>query len=410
MLERIVIENFKSLKQVDLKLGAMNLFIGTNASGKSNFFDALRVLQGIGNGFTISEILDGKPKSATSEVWDGVRGGSAKACFAGTGDPIPVISLNVWGRLPSGPRDRWEFGITFDPLAGRVTRERLNVSGSEVYDSEPATRASAADPILKVRYYKGGKGNPPHLSFEPSRPVLAQLGRRNGDSGIKKTHAEAALAIAQALANVQRVDPSPQILRGYSQAHQIGRMGEHGENFAALVGTIAKDASAKDAYLAWLRQLRPAEVDDVGVLTGAVGEPMFMLMEGQRQYPAPVLSDGTLRFAAITAAFFQPDMPAVMTIEEIENGIHAHRVRLLVELLRSQAAQGGTQIMATTHSPIVLAWLTQAEFAYTFFCKRDEETGESRICPLPEVPHFMEVIRSQPISDLFAEGWLEAAL
>ena len=66
MIDRIVVENFKSLKKVDLKLGALNLFIGTNASGKSNFFDALRVLQGIGNGFTISEILDGKPKSATS--------------------------------------------------------------------------------------------------------------------------------------------------------------------------------------------------------------------------------------------------------------------------------------------------------------------------------------------------------
>lgn len=411
MLERIVIENFKSLKRVDLQLGAMNLFIGTNASGKSNFFDALRLLQGIGNGFTISEILDGKPKSATSEVWEGVRGGSAKACFAGAGDPVPVISLNVAGRLPgSGPRETWDFGISFDPVTARVTRERLSVGGAEVYDSEPAARGVAADPVLKVRYYKGGKGNPPHLAFEPSRPVLSQLGRRNGDAGIKKSHAEAALAVAQALANVQRVDPWPQVLRGYSQAHQIGRMGEHGENFAALVRTIAKDAAAKDAYLAWLRQLRPAEVDDVGVLAGAVGEPMFMLVEGQRQYPAPVLSDGTLRFAAIAAAFFQPDMPAVMTIEEIENGIHAHRVRLLVELLRSQAEQGGTQIMATTHSPIVLAWLTQAEFAHTFFCKRDEDTGESRICPLPEVPHFMEVIRSQPISDLFAEGWLEAAL
>ena len=81
MIERIVIENFKSLRQVDLKLGRMNIFIGSNASGKSNFFDALRVLQGIGNGFTIREILDGKPRSATSEVWEGIRGGSAKACF-----------------------------------------------------------------------------------------------------------------------------------------------------------------------------------------------------------------------------------------------------------------------------------------------------------------------------------------
>jgi predicted ATPase len=117
-----------------------------------------------------------------------------------------------------------------------------------------------------------------------------------------------------------------------------------------------------------------------------------------------------LRFAAITAAFFQPDMPDILTIEEIENGIHASRLRLLVELLRSQAASRQSQIMVSTHSPIVLAWLDPSEYQTTFFCKRDEETGESRITPLTDIPHFNEIVKKQPISDLFAEGWMEAAL
>ena len=73
MIERIVIENFKSLRKVELSLGRVNLFIGTNASGKSNFLEALRVLEGIGNGFTIGEILNGKPRSATNEIWAGHR-------------------------------------------------------------------------------------------------------------------------------------------------------------------------------------------------------------------------------------------------------------------------------------------------------------------------------------------------
>ena len=409
MIERIVVENFKSLKKVDLKLGALNLFIGTNASGKSNFFDALRVLQGIGNGFTISEILDGKPRSATSEVWEAIRGGSATATFAGPGAQGGAVSLDVWGHLPGSNGKRWQYGISFVPDTTRVTRERLNVGG-DIYDSSPVASSALSDPVFKVRYYTGTQARPRHLAFEPNRPVLSQLIKRNGDGDIKRMHADAAAEVARALANMQRLDPSPQVLRGYSQAHQIGRMGEHGENFAALIRAIARDEKTKDAYLSWLKQLRPAEVSDVGTLSGAVGEPMFMLVEGERQYPAPVLSDGTLRFAAITAAFFQQDMPAVLTIEEIENGIHAHRVRLLVELLRSQAARGGTQIMATTHSPIVLAWLDAGEYATTFFCRRDEASGESHIRPLPEIPHFTDVVARQPISDLFAEGWLEGAL
>lgn len=405
MIERITIENFKSLKKVDLKLGALNLFIGANASGKSNFFDALRVLQGIGNGFTINEILDGKPKSATSEVWDGIRGGSGKACFGNGGSTNEVI-LTARGRRSDGAV--WEFHVSFAPSEGKITRERLWVGG-DIYSSEPVGKNSPNDPVFEVRYYGGVQGKPPHLKFERSRAVLGQMAKGNSGKW-KKAHADAAAEVATLLANTQRIDPLPALLRGYSQAHQIQRMGEHGENFAALIRTLNADEKVKDAYLTWMRQLRPAEVDDVGTLSGAVGEPLFMLKERGKEFPAPVLSDGTLRFAAITAAFFQPDMPALMTIEEIENGIHASRVRLLVELLRSRAASGQPQIMATTHSPIVLAWLQEREYAQTFFCKRDEESGESRICPLTEVPNFLQVVKRQPIADLFAEGWLESAL
>lgn len=407
MIERVAIENFKSFKRVELKLGRLNLFIGTNASGKSNFFDALRVLQGIGNGFTLLEILDGKPRSATSEVWEAIRGGSAKVAF--TTDPgQDRLVFEVAGQFDEEPRQRWEYRIEFLAREGRLCQEKLTLNGTEVFDSSPIQN-NPLDPVFVVRYYGSKKGRKPHLQFDKNRPVLTQMAR-GGNGKWSKAHAEAADRLAQLLANMQRIDPSPAVLRSYSQAHEIRRMGERGENFAALIRTLCADSKTKEAYLSWLRELRPREVDDVATLSGAVGEPLFMLKEGAREFPAPVLSDGTLRFAAITAALFQPDMPVVMTIEEIENGVHASRLRLLVELLRSRAAQGRPQIMATTHSPIVLAWLKPEEYAHTFFCKRDETTGESRICPLANIPHFTDIIRKQPISDLFAEGWLEAAL
>ena len=200
------------------------------------------------------------------------------------------------------------------------------------------------------------------------------------------------------------------MLRAYSQVAEVQRVGERGENFAALVQTICKDDRTKDAYLSWLRQLRPEEIDDVGVRPGAMDEPLFVLQENGREFPAAILSDGTLRFAALAAAFFQPDMPDLMTIEEIENGIHASRARLLLELLRSQSAAANTQVVATTHSSAVLDWLAEEDYRTTFVFKRDEETGESRICALADVPHFVEVVKKRPVSELLSEGWLEAAL
>lgn len=407
MLQRIVVDNFKSLRHVELKLGRLNLFLGSNASGKSNFFDALRLLQGIGSGFTIQEILDGKPKSATSEIWDGIRGGSQHACFEGA-QATEDVALTIEGGLDETilRGATWSYHIAFSPRSGRVNAEKLKIGSDEVYDSSPAAN-TADSPVLQARYWSGKKGAPPFLSFERTRPVLGQVGR--GTKNVTDEHAQQARDVARALADMQRVDPSPMILRLYSQAHRIERMGERGENFAALIRVIADDPRTKEAYLTWLRQLRPDAVDDVGIITGALQEPMFVLRENGRDFPAPVLSDGTLRFAAITAALFQPDMPSMMMIEELENGIHPDRLRLLLELLRSRAKFERPQLMATTHSPTVLSWLTADDFATTFFCKRDDD-GASRICPLTAIPHFREVAEKQPLADLLTEGWLEGAL
>ena len=412
VIERIVIENFKSLRKVDLSLGRMNLFIGTNASGKSNFLDALRILQGIGSGFTINETLNGKPKGATSEAWEGIRGGSAHACFSGT-HGTSQVEITAYGKLEESPSLNWKYHVAFLPLEnGKVTKELVEV-GQHL-------RSFAWNTNLGLSHVEAARGRAPLL-------LPHAFGNSGGETDLREklqrlpedmlpedmrtellVHERSSNALAKLLSNVQRIDPDPRILRGYSQPLQVLRMGERGENFAALIKTICEDEETKGSYLSWLRELRPTEVDDVGTLAGAVGEPMFMLRENGREFPAPILSDGTLRFAAIASAFFQPELPSVMMIEEIENGIHPSRLQLLMELLRSQAEYGRTQVMATTHSPLVLDWLHEDEYATTFLCRRDEEaTGESSILPLTEVPRFMDVAKSHPVSELLSEGWLE---
>lgn len=408
-ITRIVIKNFKSLKHVELIPGTMNLLIGTNASGKSNFLEALRILQGVANGFTISEILDGKPPGATSEVWDGIRGGRSQTSFAGS-DTTGDVSVEVHGTLRGDGSLAWEFLIAFSPTTGQVTREHLRIGqGQYIYNSDAVEHwYTPGESTIDVRYYPGSRKNGPlTLRFENSRPVLGQLAAK---SVCRIEHLHLTEGVAALLANMQHVDPSPSVLRGYSTAPHVLRMGDRGENFAALVNTICQDQKMKDAYLSWLRELRPEQVDNVGTLSGSIGEPMFMLSENGKQFPAPVLSAGTLRFAATVAAFFQPEMPAIMTIEEIENGIHASRLRTLVELLRSQSKHAKTQVFASTHSPTTLEWLHESEYRTTFLCSRDDSTGESTIRPLSEVPHFVEVVKKAPLSDLLAEGWLEMAL
>ena len=408
MIERIVIENFKSLRSVDLTLGRVNLFIGINASGKSNFLEALRVLEGIGNGFTIDEILNGKPRSTTSEVWAGIRGGSKYACFS---NPVvkDEVAITAFGRLEESSSMKWEYKIAFSSKKREIIDEVIDIEDEFNYSRKDANKIHA-DPFL------------PFLSILDFRLSFTHKNLESMLGGTKwwelfqhffikeKTVLLTPLiSLPKLFSDMQFIALRPAILGSYSQYGSAQRMGSHGENFAALIKTLCQDEKIKDVYLAWLRQLRPEEVDDVGTLIGAVGEPMFMLRENGKEYPAPVLSDGTLRFAALTAAFFQPDMPGIMTIEEIENGIHASRVQLLLELFRTQAEATKTQIFATTHSPVILDWLQEEDYKTTFLCTRNESTGETKIRSLADVPKFMDVIKKTPASELFSEGWLEAA-
>ncbi len=412
MIKRITIKGFKSLADVTLELGPLNLFVGTNSSGKSNFFDALRVLQGIGLGFTISEILNGKPKGAGGDVWEPIRGGSADCGYrqwvGGEGKSVPMpVRIEVdLGAPGSEVLEGTTYAIEFDPRKGWLLHEALSTLAGWFFSSEPVENPPG-DPVFRVRFYRGVPGRQPHLPFERSRPVLHQLLKH---PDCTSEHRRIITSCIGSLTNLQRLDPDPGVLRDYSMFQSVSRMGERGENFAALVNSIMSDEVSAADYLSWLRQLTPAEIEGIRILRGALDEPLFALANRIGTFAAPVLSDGTLRFAAIAAAFFQSDMPNTLTIEEIENGIHPTRLRLLVELLRSQAERPAPQIMASTHSPIVLAWLDESDYRTTFFCRRDEETGASEIRPLTQVPGFLELVRKQPINNLFAEGWLEGAL
>ena len=394
VIERIVIEGFESLRKVDLSLGRMNLFVGANATGKSNLLDAIRVLAGIGRGFTIDETLNGRSRSATGVAWEGIRGGTTYACFRGP-DSADRIGIEVYGKwdgfLAQDWPEGWQYHISFSPKQ----------------------RSQVMDEYIHVDPLKYRRGDLPVLFYEnPSLPALGQhqeISRREAtlDNLTSLDTRSRFLRLARLLGDVQRIDLIPRVLRAYSRVKWAKRMGDHGEDFAAVVNWIRDDEQTRDAYLTWLRELRPEQIDDFGTLEGAVGEPMFMLRENGRTFPAPVLSEGTLRYAALAAAFFQDSMPSVMMIDEIENGIHPSRIQILLELVRSQAEFGKTQVLATTQSATILDWLQEEDYKTTFLCRRDESTGESRICSLADVPHFMDAVRKKPASELFAEGWME---
>jgi len=70
MLKRIHIRGYKSLADVDVRLKPLSVLFGPNASGKSNFLDALQLLSRIATSMTLREAFEppyrGKPLESFS--------------------------------------------------------------------------------------------------------------------------------------------------------------------------------------------------------------------------------------------------------------------------------------------------------------------------------------------------------
>lgn len=65
------------------------------------------------------------------------------------------------------------------------------------------------------------------------------------------------------------------------------------------------------------------------------------------------LSDGTVRFIALTTLFLQPKPPKVIIIDEPELGLHPFAISKLAGLIRSVAQKGNQIILATQSAELI---------------------------------------------------------
>ncbi|AGP33601.1 AAA family ATPase [Sorangium cellulosum] len=175
----------------------------------------------------------------------------------------------------------------------------------------------------------------------------------------------------------------------------VGRLREPSERIGA--GSLAPDASNLPTVLAELPppilgELRAELVALVPGISSFHVEPEgdsfridFELSGGER-LPARLVSDGTLRLLAVLTALRAAPTPAVIGIEEPENGVYPGRLRMLLAFLRESALErresppaecdalapddaapairrrpaGPPQILLTSHSSVILAALRSA--------------------------------------------------
>jgi ABC-type branched-subunit amino acid transport system ATPase component len=88
-------------------------------------------------------------------------------------------------------------------------------------------------------------------------------------------------------------------------------------------------------------------------------ELQFVLRDGA-VLPASQMSDGIVLAAALVLISIWSGSRRVL-IEEPENGLHPRQLKVIVDTIRSIAETQGTQIVMTTHSPLLLNHFTAEE-------------------------------------------------
>jgi len=392
MLKSLRLENFKSFKNAELSLGDLTVLVGTNASGKSNIRDAFRFLHGISRGYSIAEIIGEKYGEGGVLQWRGIRGGTKEITYCGADSFAIAISFSIH----DGDTE-YDLGyyikIKLDNAAPfpYISLEKLTCTQKK----HPLFDANSMSILLanstSIRFYDNWESR--HVDdlnkiniarsdlvsnyipalFQLATGVKPQSISNDEDFNIPTTKKFCELAL-NAISDMRFLELSPDLMRLPSFAGQ-NTLGDRGENLSSVMLDICRDETRKAILLDWLQSLTPMDAN-LGLLAALLGN------QRSRFY------------------FF----------EEPENGIHPNRLSLLLQLMQQEVANSSMQIVITTHSPLLLNFLSSESLEYASLIYRIGDRTESRITKIMDIPNARELVVNEGLSSLLDSGWLEDAM
>jgi len=414
------LEGFKNFRDATLQLGPLTVIVGTNASGKSNIRDAFRFLHGMGRGYSLAEIIGEKYVEGAELVWKGIRGGIRDIGFNGSNrfDLKTEADLKVADgpttkvSVVSSVRHQIKVGVNGGAYGPKVITESLSYGDSGFHTTPAGIQIPGRDGLSAIFNSDVKRG----FGYNANKPILPQVASEIG-FGSLVSHADIPINVrkrageyVQCLASMRFLDIFPDAAKNPSFPGQIV-LGDRGENLSSVLLAICEDKNAKRSVIEWVRQLTPLDVVDFEFVPDQTGRVLMTLIESSgRRTSAYSASDGTLRFLAIIAALMGPDAAKFYFLEEIDNGIHPTRLALLLQLIEQQTKLRGIQVVCTTHSPQLLAMLSDESRQHASLVYRLEGATDAKIIRIVDIPGAKEVLETNNLARLHESGWLEDAV
>lgn len=366
MLKRVKIQGYKSLTDVEVNLQPLSVLFGPNASGKSNFLDALQLLSRIATSDNINDAFKppyrGTPLESFTFGTDGIQGLLAKFTTSFLIEVDVELSQTVID-IVNRRIQEMEGTTKATSISEKYLRYRIEVeihpkTGSlRVVDEYLASLNAKGELTKRLPFLERIDDDRLHLRPE-GQVNPANYNNYLDHSILSKSHYPPhypyLVAMREELATwfFYYLEPRER-MRIPTPVREVRHIGQMGEELAAFLNTLrALNEPQFRAVEKALHMLIPS-ITGIDVSVNNSGDVELSLLEGNTPISTRVLSEGTLRILGLLTLTGARDRPSLLGLEEPENGVHPRRIRLIASFLETRA-NSDTQVIATTHSPVLV--------------------------------------------------------
>ena len=300
-LSRIVIKGFKSIKECELDLKSINVLIGANGAGKSNFISIFEMVQKI----LLRELAlyTGK-KGITPLFYNGKE-----------------VTDSISAEFYFGD-DTYSYEVEWTENDSLLFREESCVfAGKELLGEGGHKESNALNTLRKTTT----DVNIPKIMLNPNWHIY-QFHNTSPSSRIKSEH------------NISNCDVFINDARNL--AAYLYRLKQHfPREYANILSAIRLVAPFFNDF-----ELEPRELNEEQIIL------RWLKRDCVDIFNASQLSDGTLRFICLATLLLQPTelQPSTIIIDEPELGLHPFAITILAEMIQKAAVN--KQIIIATQS------------------------------------------------------------
>lgn len=300
-MDHIKIEGYKSFRNLDVKLNKINLLIGSNGAGKSNFLSVFELLNVTYN------------KQLAQYV--GYLGSVDKLLYQGR-----KVTDKILVKVSQG-KNSYEISLMEADGTLKIEREGLAY----------CPNTNLCDTI-DISHFKDEAQLKDYHGATRADYIKKYM------SDIKKFHFH----------DTGRKSPFTLDAHVLNDSNYLY---SRGQNLAAIIYRIYReDIVTYKRIIKVIQSVAPYFLDfEFNPTEGNTIRLQWHDRYSEQTFGPTDFSDGTIRFIAFTVLFLQPWLPSVIIVDEPELGLHPFAIEKLAGLIKV-AAQRGTQVIVATQS------------------------------------------------------------